>query len=261
MPSPFPGMDPYLEERSLWPDVHQRLITYISEVLQPQVPPKYIARIGERVELAALGHAYIPDVMVIEPPHETLVRDTSSGVLVADAPLTFLVQEEERRIPYLEIVYRESGDVVTVIEVLSPANKTSPCSEPYLQKQENLLSTWANIVEIDLLSYGQETALARIFAARLPDERRYMVSTVRRAPYPKIEVYPIGLQDTLPRCQIPLRPADPDVVLDLAAVFTRCYDIGGYDLLIDYSKEPPVSLGDDGNKQWADELLRSQGLR
>lgn len=49
MPSPFPGMDPYLEDRSLWPDVHQRLIAYISEALQPQVRPKSVARIGERI--------------------------------------------------------------------------------------------------------------------------------------------------------------------------------------------------------------------
>ncbi|HID51529.1 MAG TPA: DUF4058 family protein, partial [Anaerolineae bacterium] len=47
MPSPFPGMDPYLEDRAIWPDVHATLITYIREVLQPQLRPKYIARIGE----------------------------------------------------------------------------------------------------------------------------------------------------------------------------------------------------------------------
>ncbi len=55
MPSPFPGMDPYLEERSLWPDMHSSLISYIREALQPQLRPKYIARIGERVELTTLG--------------------------------------------------------------------------------------------------------------------------------------------------------------------------------------------------------------
>lgn len=67
MPSPFPGMDPYLEERSLWPDLHQQMINYISEALQPQLRPKYIARIGERIELAPLGKGY-PDVMLIAPP-------------------------------------------------------------------------------------------------------------------------------------------------------------------------------------------------
>ncbi len=70
MASPFPGMDPYLEERSLWPDVHQRLIAYISETLQPQVRPKYIARIGERIEVASIERGYIPDVLIVQPPRE-----------------------------------------------------------------------------------------------------------------------------------------------------------------------------------------------
>ena len=46
MPSPFPGMDPYLEEPRRWPDVHQSLITYIRDALQPAVRPRYFARHG-----------------------------------------------------------------------------------------------------------------------------------------------------------------------------------------------------------------------
>lgn len=61
----------------------------------------------------------------------------------------------------------------------------------------------------------------------------------------------------LPRCRIPLRPPDPDAVLDLPAVFTRCYDVGGYDLLIDYSKPPPVPLS-DAKKEWVAKLLQHQ---
>ena len=60
----------------------------------------------------------------------------------------------------------------------------------------------------------------------------------------RLEVYAFSLRDRLPRCRIPLRPADPDAVLDLPAVFTRCYDVGGYDLLIDYTQAPPVELSE-----------------
>jgi hypothetical protein len=55
MPSPFPGMDPYLEDPARWPDVHQSLITYIRDMLQPQVRPRYHARMGERVDLLSEG--------------------------------------------------------------------------------------------------------------------------------------------------------------------------------------------------------------
>ena len=65
MASPFPGMDPYLEERALWPDVHQRMITYIAEVLRPQTRPKYIARIGERIQLADVGHGAVLDLPAV----------------------------------------------------------------------------------------------------------------------------------------------------------------------------------------------------
>jgi hypothetical protein len=260
MPSPFPGMDPYLEERSLWPDVHQRLIAYISEALQPQVRPKYIARIGEGIEVASIQRGYIPAVMIVQPPREQATALTSTGVLVADEPLTFAFLEEARRVPYIEIVYRETGDVVTVIEVLSPANKSGEGREDYLQKQADLLTTHANLVEIDLLGEGRATTLARTAALVDPPDWRYVVSVSRARNRSRLEVYAIRLQDRLPRCRIPLRPADPDVVLDLPAVFARCYAVGGYDLLVDYNAEPPVTLP-PAALTWLHTHLQSQGIR
>jgi hypothetical protein len=41
MPSPFPGMDPYLEHPRSWPNFHHRLITAIAIHLGPQLRPKY----------------------------------------------------------------------------------------------------------------------------------------------------------------------------------------------------------------------------
>ncbi len=124
MPSPFPGLDPYLEDRSLWPDVHSSLITYIRETIQPQIRPKYVARIGERIEVADLQKGYIPDVLIVQPPRPPTTTIGHTGVMVADEPLTYTFLEEERRVPYIEIIYRGTGDVVTLIEVLSPANKS-----------------------------------------------------------------------------------------------------------------------------------------
>lgn len=259
MPSPFPGMDPYLEERSLWPDIHIRLINNIAEALQVQVRPKYVARIGERIELAELRRGYIPDVMLVEPPRLREAALAYAGPLVADEPQTMAFLDEERRVPYLEIIYRETGDVVTLIEVLSPANKVGEGRKQYLQKQAELLNTQANLVEIDLLS-GSMTTLARAFEIRSPQDWRYMVNISRPHQRSQLEIYAIPLRDRLPRCRIPLRPEDADVVLDLPAVFTRCYDVGGYDLLIDYQKAPPVALNPDENA-WLTNLLDQKGIR
>ncbi len=259
MPSPFPGMDPYVEERSIWPDMHQRLITYIAEVLQPQVRPKYIARINERIELAGLGHNYIPDVMVVEPPRAPLSTQVQPGVLVADEPQTIGFLEEERHVPYLEIIYRETGDVVTLLEVLSPANKVGEGRAQYIQKQNDVLNSHANLVEIDLLS-GPTATLARAFEIKSPPDWRYNVSISRPHRRHQLEIYAIPLKERLPRCRIPLRRADPDVVLDLPTVFTRCYDVGSYDLLIDYGQAPPVALN-DAEAAWLRALLVEHGLR
>jgi hypothetical protein len=254
-------MDPYLEERSLWPDVHSSLITYTREALQPQIRPKYIARIGERIQLAEMPHRYIPDVLLFHPLREPSPTFDIGGTLVVDEPQTITFFDDERHVPYIEIIYRDTGDVVTLIEVLSPANKVGDGRDQYLQKQKELLDTQANLVEIDLLGYGKDTVLARNALITEPADWRYLINISRaeRRWENALEIYAVPLRDRLPRCRIPLRPPDPDAVLDLPAVFTRCYDVGGYDLLIDYSQPPPVPLSDD-EKTWLANLLQEKRL-
>ena len=260
MPSPFPGMDPYLEARAIWPDMRIRLINNISEALQPQVRPKYIARIGERIEVAYFGKSYAPDVMVIEPPRDPITTVPHGSTLLADEPLTMALIDEEYHVPYIEIIYGETGDVVTLIEVLSPANKTGDGREKYINKQNDLLDSSVNLVEIDLLSGGLPTTLARKLDVTSPPDWRYMVSISRAHARSRLEMYPIPLNQRLPRCRIPLRMADDDVVLDLPAVFNRCYDVGGYDLLVDYTQTPPVTLS-DREAEWLARWLLEKGLR
>jgi len=259
MPSPFPGMDPYLEDRSLWPDVHSSLITYIRETIQPQIRPKYVARIGERIELADLQKGYIPDVLIVQPPRTPTTTIGHTGVLVADEPLTYAFLEEERRVPYIEIIYRGTGDVVTLIEELSPANKSGEGRNQYLQKQADLLTTQINLVEIDLLGDGRSTTLARTANITEPADWRYVISINRANQRSRLELYAIALKDRLPRCRIPLRPADPDVVLDLPAVLARCYEVGGYDLMVDYTQAPRATLS-EAETAWLHTRLQEQGV-
>ena len=74
MPSPFPGMDPYLEGRHLWPSVHHRLIGDISDVLTAQVAPHFYVTIEERVYITSPDEddmPIVPDVYLVQPPSST----------------------------------------------------------------------------------------------------------------------------------------------------------------------------------------------
>ena len=70
MKSPFPGMDPFIEGQE-WTDFHHALIEMISELLVPEVEPRYLVRVERRV--------------YVEPdPDESLKhREPDSAVLLA----------------------------------------------------------------------------------------------------------------------------------------------------------------------------------
>lgn len=259
MPSPFPGMDPYLETRANWPGVHATLIPYISEALQPQLRPKYVARIGERIQVATFEQSCLPDVMLVQTMREPAPTLQTVAVPTADKPQIFTSLSEAWHETFIEIFEVKSGDLVTVIELLSPANKAGDGRDQYLKKQNDLMATEVNLVEIDLLGYGKETVLARNAGIVNPADWRYLIDISRGGRRNVLEVYAIPLRNKLPNCRIPLRPPDADAVLDLTAVFNRCYDVGSYDLLIDYSQSPPVPLRDE-ESAWLKTWLAEKGL-
>jgi hypothetical protein len=55
MPSPFPGMDPYLEAPDIWPDFHDALAGEISSELNRTLPRPYYARLEMRPEVGIDG--------------------------------------------------------------------------------------------------------------------------------------------------------------------------------------------------------------
>ena len=261
MPSPFPGMDPYLEEPTLWPGVHQRLITYTADALQPKVRPRYHTRIGERLYVVEPPHPMYPDIVLVRRPRA--VREpglavapvTDAVTMEADAPIVLAIPPVEHREPFVEIVHTAGGEVITVIEVLSPANKTpGEGHRLYRRKQQEVLDSPAHLVEIDLLSEGLHTVAVSEEAVASLKERRYLVSVNRAPERYQFELYPVPLPRRLSRIRVPLREPDPDVVLDLQAVFTRCYDNGGYEDFVDYHQPPPVSLSSE-EMTWLESLL------
>jgi len=269
MPSPFPGMDPYLEEPVRWPDVHQRLITYIADALQPQIRPRYHARMGERVYILQPPQMMYPDVILTRQPIREsapvdLAMQTATVIAVEeglDMPTILVLPPVEHREPCVEIVHAAGEKVVTVIEVLSPANKTpGEGHRLYYRKQQEILDSPAHLIEIDLLSQGLHTvAISEEGRASLPPHR-YLVSVKRAPERYRFEVHPVPLQRRLPRVRVPLREPDPDVTLDLQAVFTLGYDKGGYADFLNYRQQPPVALSPE-EAAWVDGLLKGKGLR
>lgn len=264
MPSPFPGMDPYLEAH--WRDIHARLVIYACDALQGGLPGGLRARVEETVILETPqgfgDHPLFPDVRVVEYASKRRT-ETRPGPSVALAePLLVDVPPESVTETFLEIIDRESGNkVVTVIEFLSPSNKSpGPNREQYLRKQHEVCSSDANLVEIDLNRYGIHT-LAFPLAHVKPAGRTPYMACVRRATRPgKAEVYPIYLWERLPVVKIPLRTEDDDVPLDLQPLVDQCYRNGAYEGTLDYAADPvPPFFGAD--KDWADSWLRKKGLR
>src|SRR5262245_30245169 len=118
----FPGMDPYLEDPQLWPGIHNRLIVYLADYLQPRLRPRYIATLGERVFLEWPQRNIIPDASLKRGRRDE--RDGGVALLEADAPILVRAPGLEIHESYVAILDCRSGQqVVTVIEVISPSNK------------------------------------------------------------------------------------------------------------------------------------------
>jgi len=264
MPSPFPGMDPYLEAH--WRDVHAGLIIYARDALQGVLPGSLRARVEERVLLetpAGLGdHPLYPDIRVVEYGFKR-GPDTGGPAAIAVAePLEVDTEPEPVTETFLQIIDPESGNrVVTVIEFLSPANKTpGPNRELYLRKQREICSSDANLVEIDLNRLGIHTLAFALMSLWSRARTSYMVCVRRTGELSKAWVYPLPISARLPIIKIPLRPEDADVPLDLQALIDQCYRNGAYEGTLNYAADPDPPLR-GVEKEWAEERLCETGLR
>ena len=255
MPSPFPGMDPYLEGY-LWPDVHQALAVKISRLLTPHLRPRYVARL----ELAVLSDEPDPDeVSIMYPGVEVLRMRRAERVLPgtgSEAPPPSLVAPLvlplfEMRVPSIEVRQVASGELVAVIEILSPINKREPNLSRYRQKVNDLYHAQVHVLEIDLLRRG-----TRIYTDPRLRSAAYLV-TLTRAMEHKLEAWPLRLRDALPTVPVPLRHPDPAVPLDLSAAFADVYDEAAYDLSIHYRETPPPPPLSPEDEQWLATVLAS----
>jgi len=227
MPSPFPGMDPYLEDLRHWPVFHQQFISALGDALQPALSDKYRIRIANR--------SY-----------------TTEQVL-----FTSILKEEQRE-PFLEVRQKSSGDrLVTLIEMVSPANRThAEGRRSYELHRQQVKTEGANIVELELVLQGHTVLDADLSGVI---DSQYACVVTRASRTMKQEPYGAVLGKRLPRIRLPMLTEDRDLVLDVQALVNRVYD-RCFDGQIDYSVDPKVPLSDD-DRRWLDVLLKAEKLR
>ncbi|MBA4064624.1 MAG: hypothetical protein C0501_13105 [Isosphaera sp.] len=229
MPSPFPGMDPYLEHPRLWPAFQHQLLACLYQILLPGLVDRYRARVGTRT-------------------------------YVSEMPLFTSVLREEYTEEFVEVRNRSDNKLVTLLEVVGPANKTTPAGrQAYLDKRKEAVALRAGVVEIDLVTQGRPTLT---YSRDGLPEFDHAVSVTRATAPDRYEIYTATVQKRLPKFKLPLAPDDRDALLDLQAAFARAYDLGGFATQIDYKAPPPADVVlSDAQRAWADDLLRQAKLR
>ncbi len=252
MPSPFPGMNPYLEQPGVWHDFHQSFTPRIAEALVPQIRPNFITKI----ECHACVQEVIGDERVfVGQPDVSLMH--SGGVAIATAGRSVAAPAFGHIHPgvdtihesFIEIRDRETSEVITVIELLSPTNKAPGSDrEQYIGKRKAVLSSNTHLVEIDLLRGGQ----------RMPVEDLppcdYVVMVSRSYERPRVELWPFNLRDPLPLIPVPLRPERTDATLDVGQLLRDQFDAAGYeDYVYRTSPQPPLAAAEVA---WAEGFVK-----
>lgn len=253
MKSPFPGMDPYLEESNLWRDVHLTLIIAMRGALNAALPKGYSALADRYVwihepDAGSRTRVVQPDAIVVE---ESPRAAGSAGATISAPQQIILPATRREGNKYLKILDAQSRRLVTVIELLSPTNKKpGPDRDAYVMKRIDYLTAGVNLVEIDLHRAGERIPLGE----PLPAGFNYYALVCRAREMPKAGVWPFTIRDPIPAIPIPLAGKDADVVLDLAACLEWSYDQGRYERAIDYTQPPDPPLA-PADVEWARQLL------
>lgn len=262
MPSPFPGVDLFLEDQDYWKEFHSKYISYIQEAIAERVPDAYEVRIEERLSLM-----YEPDpdfnrkdwrdVAVVRSAGPSRMGPEPSGTITLE-PVTLSLPRyrlEEVIEHRIEIRRFPDRELVTVVELLSPSNKVAPGDQLYSKKRLELIHQQVHLVELDLLLGGKrlpmedELPKGHYYAFVSRAERRFLS-----------DVFTWSIRDPLPTIPIPLKAPDPDVPLDLAALFATVYQRARYERSIDY--QAPLSLPlSPADRAWAEALARSSNPR
>ncbi len=220
-------MNPYLEDPALWPLFHQQLITSLYQILLPGLVDRYRSRLVPRQ-------------------------------YTSEMPLFTSVVREEHREETIEIRHRSDGRLITLIDMVSPANKTTESGrQAYLQRHRAARAENANVTEIDLVLQGKP--LFEYSQEELPDRDYAVIVTCATQPN-RHEFYPCALEKRLPKFRLPMAGDDRDTIVDLHTTFLRSFEQGGFSERIDYARDPSTTLQPE-HQEWLDAFLKQQKLR
>ena len=228
MPSPFPGMDPFIE-CGPWTDFHATFIGEMKRLLNRDLPDGYAARMEQRVYVddeppASESREVAPDAIVFESP-VTASGDATLGAVATAPQIVEWPTPVQYRESWLEIRDLEHSRIISMIELLSPTNKRRGTNgrRLYLRKRHQVLESRSHFVEIDLLRGG-----GTVWPVPPRPKGDYYVAVSRAERRPKVELYSWALRDPFPSVSIPLKPGTPDVILNLRNAFNSVYEGSRY---------------------------------
>ena len=223
--SPFPGVNPYVKNLAYWSSIYHWVITEIARLLNQKLAPKYVVVVEVRIyetsgeKSTVIG---IPD-NIITKSSENTIKSPESNVAVATPSLQPLIIEislpETIKQGYLEVRKVGTGEVITVIEILSPINKNpGEGRRKYEKKRQNILSSYTNFVEIDLLRQGNS-----MITLDRDIDYDYCILVSPNHQRPQAELYAFKIQDMIPIFTLPLLPEDAKVTVDLQSILHQVY--------------------------------------
>jgi hypothetical protein len=257
MTSPFPGVDPFLEDQGYWKELHTKFLNGMQDALSERISDSYEVRLEERLSLiyetdSDSKRTVWPDVAILGKSEVTTTERPSPGTIILE-PVTLpllMYQTEEVIEQRIEIRRFPDRELVTVIELLSPSNKRPPGERLYLEKHFELIHQSVHLVELDFLIGGKRLPVD----ADLPPGQYFAL--VSRAEWrPMSDVYAWSIRDPLPTIPIPLMAPDPDIPLDLAAIFQTVYQRARYERSIDYKAPLGLPLSPE-HRAWAEAIAR-----
>lgn len=263
-PYPFPGLNPYFESR--WFEVHPSMIVYARNQMQRQIPHGLHVSIEHGMTIS--GRPPLdddnrqPDVSVWKVQQDTLLANAPTNYA---PPVCVEVAVPKPR--HLTVRETHDGQLVTVIEFISPSNKHGGGAIAYGQKRQGVISAGVSLVEVDLirkwelaLSQFEDGSVAEHLCAKDGGMPTHAITVVRASQANQREIYPVHYPKALPACRVPLRAEDSDIWLNLQDLAEQCHRDGGFDQITDYTHapEPPLSPEDTA---WLDAHLKAQGLR
>jgi hypothetical protein len=162
---------------------------------------------------------------------------------------------EGPRETYIEILYQPNLSLVATLELLSPANKEQPGRTEYLAKRRALIYQQVHLVELDLLLGGRRLPMQEPLPSA---DYYYFVSRSQRRP--NCDVYSWKLDQSLPTVPIPLRAPDPDILVDLGAVFATAYARGRFFRRLNYAGPIPAVVN-NRDKGWVESVAKQAAVR